>query len=98
LSSSTRAGGCSDAILPGHRLGEKSRESDKQSVYPFPDDTERRGECTMTNALVEWFRGKNAEDSLSYDFTEAHPVWKTWWFWSGIVVVCIVLIWILQAA
>lgn len=52
----------------------------------------------MTNALVEWFRGKNAEDSLSYDFTEAHPVWKTWWFWSGIVVVCIVLIWILQTA
>ncbi|MGA2160581.1 MAG: hypothetical protein ABSG28_00070 [Methanoregula sp.] len=47
----------------------------------------------MTNAWMEWFRGKNAEDVLSYDFTEAHPVWKTWWFWGGIAVVCVVLIW-----
>jgi len=50
-------------------------------------------DCTMTNAWVEWFRGKNAEDSRSYDFAESHPVWKTWWFWSGIALVCVVLIW-----
>ena len=51
----------------------------------------------MTNAWMEWFRGKNAEDRFSYDFTESHPVWKTWWFWAGIAVVCIVLLWILQS-
>jgi hypothetical protein len=48
----------------------------------------------MTNTLVEWFRGKNAEDRLSYDFAESHPVWKMWWFWGGIAVACVVIIWI----
>jgi hypothetical protein len=47
----------------------------------------------MTNAFVEWFRGRNKEDRSSYDFTEARPVWKAWWFWSGIIVVCVILVW-----
>jgi hypothetical protein len=62
-------------------------------VFSFRDNTGILRGCTMTNAWMEWFRGKNAEDVLSYDFTEAHPVWKTWWFWGGIAVVCVVLIW-----
>ena len=62
--------------------------------FSFLDDTGRMRDCTMTNTLVEWFRGKNAEDGLSYDFAESHPVWKMWWFWGGIAVACVVIIWI----
>jgi hypothetical protein len=52
----------------------------------------------MTNTWVEWFRGRNEEDRRSYDFTESHPVWKTWWFWGGIVVVCMVFVCIFRLA
>ena len=54
--------------------------------------------CTMTNAFTEWFMGRNADDLGWYSFTEARPVWKTWWFWIGIAVVCIVFIWIFWLA
>jgi hypothetical protein len=52
----------------------------------------------MTSALLEWFRGRNREDRGSYDFTESHPVWKTWWFWGVIVAACIFIVWFFRAA
>jgi len=47
----------------------------------------------MTNALTDWFMGRNADDRGWYDFTESHPVWKTWWFWGGIAIVCAFCVW-----
>ena len=47
----------------------------------------------MTNALMEWIRGRDADDLCWYNFTEDRPVWKTWWFWGGIIIACIVLFW-----
>ncbi|MEN6396719.1 MAG: hypothetical protein ABFC78_09580 [Methanoregula sp.] len=47
----------------------------------------------MTNRWVEWFMGRDADDLNWYNFTEARPVWKTWWFWGGIVLVCGALVW-----
>jgi len=47
----------------------------------------------MTHIWLEWFMGRNEDDLRSYDFTEAHPVWKTWWFRIGFAAVCFSLLW-----
>jgi hypothetical protein len=43
----------------------------------------------------DWFTGRDRAGSRSYDFGEARPVWNTWWFRIGAVVVAACVLWIL---
>jgi hypothetical protein len=47
----------------------------------------------LTISWTEWLLEKGEQDSRSYDFIEARPVWTMWGFRSSVAAVCICLVW-----
>ena len=48
----------------------------------------------MTSGWTGWFLQNGETDSLSYDFGEARPAWKSWWFRIGFAAACVCLLWL----